>query len=98
MSAEALMLTFVNLADVADTITCVSTVSPRAPEILTEEAVPGGSVGPTLTRLGSTHAVSGAEVALTLSVAALLVTLPAELLTTTVNCAALSEVVVAVLV
>src|SRR5260221_551025 len=33
--------------------------------------------------------------ALTVSVAALLVTLPAELLTTTVNCAPLSELVVA---
>jgi len=33
--------------------------------------------------------------AFTVSVAALLVTLPAELLTTTVNCAPLSELVVA---
>jgi hypothetical protein len=37
----------------------------------------------------------GADTVLTVSVAPLLVTLPAELLTVTVNCAPLSELVVA---
>src|SRR5690348_17383760 len=39
------------------TTTCVSTVSPRAPESAMEESVPGVSVCPTRTRLGDTHVV-----------------------------------------
>src|SRR6267378_1984358 len=41
-----------------NTITCVSTVSPRAPDRLMKEAVPGGAVFPTLTRLDSAHTVN----------------------------------------
>src|ERR1700719_194976 len=37
------------------TTTCVSTVSPRAPNSAMEESVPGASVFPTLTRLGATQ-------------------------------------------
>jgi len=61
-----------------------------------EESVPGASVFPTLSRLGATQAGNDAGfVALTVSVAALLVALPAVLLITTVNCAPLSAPVVA---
>ena len=59
-------------------------------------AVPGASVWPTLSRLGATQILNvGGVVELTVSVAALLVTLPAVLLTNTVNSAALSALVVA---
>jgi hypothetical protein len=57
-----------------------------------EEVVPGASVCPTLARLDITQA-GYAAAALTVSVAVLLVTLPAVLLTTSVNCAQLSELV-----
>src|SRR5260370_32391484 len=61
-SAEALRLTFVNPPAGALTMTCVSTVSPRAPEKLMEEAVPGASVCPTLSRPDCTQTGNGAVV------------------------------------
>ncbi len=94
VSAEALKFTLVKPPAGPCTTTCVSTVSPRAPERLMEEVVPGTSVCPTLLRPGDTHTGNAAEL-VTVSVAALLVTLPAALLTSTVNCAPLSELVVA---
>jgi hypothetical protein len=61
-----------------------------------EDAAPGASVVPTLWRLGATQAGKDAGLAeLTVSVAALLVVLPDELLTTAVNFAPLSELAVA---
>src|SRR5258708_21576851 len=53
--ADALTLTFDNPPAGPCTTTCVSTVSPRAPESAMEESVPGASVLPTLFKLGSTH-------------------------------------------
>src|SRR5579859_5092807 len=89
--AEALRLTLVKGPC---TTTWESTISPRAPESEIAEVDPGASVWPTRSRLGMTHTGKEAEAA-TVSVAALLVTLPALLLTATVNCAPLSELVVA---
>ncbi len=96
VSAEAFKFTLLKLPEGACTTTCVSTVSPRALDRLMEEAVPAVSVAPTLSRLGATQTVNvGGITAFTVRVAALLVTLPAVLLTATVNCAPLSELVVA---
>src|SRR5258708_35337844 len=55
VSALALRLTLVKPPAGACTTTCVSTVSPRAPERLMEEVVPGTSASPTRLRLGATH-------------------------------------------
>src|SRR5260370_1053016 len=55
VSALALRLTLVKPPAGACTTTCVSTVSPRAPERLMEEVVPGTSACPTRLRLGGTH-------------------------------------------
>src|SRR5258706_11182248 len=86
VSAEALRFTLVNPLEGPCTTTWVSTVSPRAPDRLMEEVVPGASVLPTLLRLGATQTVNaGGITAFTVSVAALLVTFPAVLLTATVN-------------
>src|SRR5260370_17788438 len=91
--ARALRLTLVKPPAGACTTTCVSTVSPRAPERLMEEVVPGTSASPTRLRLGDTH--TGNAVGLvTVGVAGLLVAFPTELLTSTVTCAPLSELVV----
>src|SRR5258708_17652612 len=94
MSEEALKFTFVRPLAGACTTTWVSTVSPRAPERLMEEVVPGTSVFPTLTRLGDTHAGNAAEL-VTVRVAGRLVTMPAELLTVALTCAPLSDIAVA---
>src|SRR6266700_203940 len=59
-SADALTFTFVKPLAGACTMTCEATVSPRAPDKLMEEAVPGASVCPTLTRLGETQTGNGA--------------------------------------
>src|SRR6266852_8957597 len=53
--AVALTLTFVKPPAGPCTTTCVSTVSPRAPNRAMEESVPGVSVFPTLVKLGATH-------------------------------------------
>jgi hypothetical protein len=53
--AVAVALTFVKPPAGPWTTTCVSTVSPRAPESAMEESVPGTSVFPTLVKLGATH-------------------------------------------
>ncbi len=92
--ADALTFTLLKPPAGAWTMTCVSTVSPRALERLMEAVVPGASVLPTLTRLGDTHAGNAAEF-VTVRVAGLLVTVPAELLTVTLNCAPLSDIAVA---
>lgn len=55
--ALALTLTFVKPPAGPCTTTCVSTVSPRAPDSAIEERVPGASVFPTLLKLGDTHVV-----------------------------------------
>src|SRR6266404_1228287 len=55
VSAEALALTLVRPEPTPCTTTCVSTVSPRAPDRLIEEVVPRASVFPTRTRLGETQ-------------------------------------------
>src|SRR5260221_8055539 len=94
--AVALKLTFVKPASGARTTTCVSTVSPRAPNRLMEDAEPGASVAATLSRPGAVQTASvPGFVALTLSVAALLVALPALLANSTGKCAPLSTLVVA---
>src|SRR5260370_19688820 len=94
VSALALRLTLVKPPAGACTTTCVSTVSPRAPERLMEEVVPGTSACPTRLRLGDTH--TGNAVGLvTVSVARVLLAFPTELLTSTGNCGPLSELVVA---
>src|SRR5260370_9070429 len=94
--AEALTFTLLKPPEGACTTNWVSTVSPRGLDRLVEEAVPAMSVVPTLSRLGATQTVNvGGITAVMVSVAALLVTLPAMLLTATVNCAPLSELVVA---
>src|SRR6266403_456829 len=96
VSAEALRFTLVKPLEGPCRTTWVSTVSPRAPDRLIVEAVPGASVLPTLSRLGATQTVNvGGITAFTVSVAVLLVTLPAVLVTATVNWAPLSELVVA---
>src|SRR6266704_1843792 len=95
VSAEAFKFTLLKLPEGACTTTCVSTVSPRALDRLMEEAVPAVSVAPTLSRLGATQTVNvGGITAFTVRVAALLVTLPAMMLTAAVNWAPLSELVV----
>src|SRR5438128_2533506 len=53
--AEALRLTLVRPEPLPCTTTCVSTVSPRAPDRLIEEVVPSASVFPTRTKLGETQ-------------------------------------------
>src|SRR5258708_2647795 len=58
-SAEALKFTFVRPFAGACTMTCVSTVSPRALDRLMKEAVPGAPVCPTLIRPGDTHTGNG---------------------------------------
>src|SRR5207244_97535 len=94
--AVALKLTFVKPPAGARTTTCASTVSPRAPNRLMEDAPPGASFVPILSRLGAVQTATDAGfVAPTVSVAALLVAFPAVLLTMTVNCAPLSPLVVA---
>src|SRR5437660_12785363 len=55
VSADALTLTLLMPPEGACTMTCASTVSPRAPYRLTEELVPGGSICPTLARPGATQ-------------------------------------------
>src|ERR1700740_408573 len=55
VSAEALTFTFVNPFVGPWTMTCVSTVSPRAPETEMAETAPVASAGPTLVRLDMTH-------------------------------------------
>src|ERR1700730_12829668 len=55
VSAEALKFTLVKPPAGPCTMTCVSTVSPRAPDREMEEAVPAASVFPTLIRLDCTH-------------------------------------------
>src|SRR5215467_4673209 len=55
LNGEALTLTLDKPPVGACTTTCVSTVSPRAPERLMEEVLPGGSVCPARTRLDCTH-------------------------------------------
>src|SRR5260370_41105690 len=95
VSALALRLTLVKPPAGACTTTCGSTVSPRAPERLMEEVVPGTSACPTRLRLGDTH--TGNAVGLvTVSVAGWLVAFPPALLTTTGNWAPLAGLVVAV--
>src|SRR5882724_4351754 len=59
VSAEALRFALVRPPEGACTTTWVSTVSPRAPDKLMEEAVPGASACPTLIRLDSTHTGNG---------------------------------------
>src|SRR6266403_4983766 len=96
VSADALTLTLLKPPEGACTMTCASTVSPRAPDRLMEEVVPGASVLPTLSRLDATHAVNvGGMTAFTVRVAAVLVTVPAELLTVTRRVEPVSDVVVA---
>ena len=56
VSADALTFTLVKPAAGPRMMTWVSTVSPRALDRLMEEAVPGASVFPTLTRPGATQA------------------------------------------
>src|SRR5260221_5692497 len=93
--AVALKLTFVKPASGARTTTCVSTVSPRAPNRLMEDAEPGASVAATLSRPGAVQTASvPGFVALTVSVAALLVGFSAGLVTTPGKWAALSGLVV----
>jgi len=61
-----------------------------------EEVVPGASVVPTLLRLGATQTENvGGVTEFTVSVAVLLVAVPAVLLTSTRNVEPLSDVVVA---
>src|SRR5882757_1414235 len=55
--AVAVTLTFVKPPAEPWTTTCVSTVSPRAPDSAMEESVPGASVCPTLFKLGDTQVV-----------------------------------------
>lgn len=55
VSTEELKFTLLKPAAGACTITCVSTVSPRALDRLMEEAVPAASVFPTRTRLDCTQ-------------------------------------------
>src|SRR5947209_535343 len=55
LSAEVLTFTLVRPPVGARTMTCVSTVSPRALERLIEEVVPAVSAFPTLRRLECTH-------------------------------------------
>jgi hypothetical protein len=55
---DAVILTFVRPPAGAFTMIWVSTYSPRPPERLTEEVVPGASLGPTLTRPGATHVLN----------------------------------------
>src|SRR5256885_14748622 len=82
--AVALKLTFVKPPAGARTTTCVSTVSPRAPNRLMEDAEPGASVAATLSRPGAVQTTSvPGFVALTVSVAALLAAFPAGVLNTT---------------
>src|SRR6266851_5786823 len=96
VSAEALTFTLVKPLEGACTTICVSTVSPRAPDRLMEEVVPAVSVLPTLSRLDAIQAGNvGGIAAFTVRVAAALVTMPAELLTTTRKVEPVSEVVVA---
>src|SRR5260370_35781229 len=84
VSAEAPRFTLVKPLEGACTTICVSTVSPRAPDRLMEEGVPAASVLPTLSRLDATHAVNvGGMAAFTVRVAAVLVTVPSQLLTVT---------------
>ena len=59
-SADALTFTFVKSFAGACTMTCVSTVSPRALDRVMAEVVPGASVCPTLIRPGDTHTGNGA--------------------------------------
>src|SRR5258708_909926 len=59
-SADALTFTFVKPFAGACTMTCVSTVSPRALDRIMAEVVPGASVCPTLIRPGNTHTGNGA--------------------------------------
>src|SRR5260370_13010327 len=96
VSGDALRFTLVKPLEGACTTICVSTVSPRAPDRLMEEVVPAASVLPTLSRLDATHAVNvGGMAAFTVRVAAVLVTVPAELLTVTPTVEPLSATVVA---
>src|SRR5258708_37127288 len=62
VSAEALTFTLVNPPAGPCTMTCVSTVSPRALDRLMEDAVPAASAFPTRTRLGATQTGNAAEV------------------------------------
>ena len=62
VKAEALTLTFDKPEPTPCTTTCVSTVSPRAPDRLMEEVVPAASVFPTRTRLGETQTGKAAAV------------------------------------
>src|SRR6266699_3394934 len=55
VSAEAFTFTLLKPSEGACTMTCASTVSPRALYRLMEEVVPGGSVCPTLARPGKTQ-------------------------------------------
>jgi len=55
VKAVALTFTLVNPPAGPCTTTCVSTVSPRAPNNAIEETVPGASVFPTLVKLGATQ-------------------------------------------
>src|SRR5207244_3820462 len=88
VSVEALTFTLLKPLEGPCTTTCVSTVSPRAPDRLMEEVVPGASVFPTRNRLGDTQTLNADGVTpFTVSVAALLVA--------TVNCGPLCERVVA---
>src|SRR5438128_6180183 len=57
--AEALRLTLVRPEPLPCTTTCVSTVSPRAPDKLIVEVVSGTSVFPTRTKLETTHIGNG---------------------------------------
>src|SRR5216684_701369 len=59
-SADALTLTLVRPFAGACTMTCVSTVSPRAPDSTMAEVVPGMSVCPTRIRPGDTQTGNGA--------------------------------------
>ena len=55
---DADILTFARPPAGAFTMIWVSKYSPRPPERLTEEVVPAASLGPTLTRPGSTHVLN----------------------------------------
>src|SRR5260221_12358975 len=61
VSAEALTFTLVNPPAGPCTMTCVSTVSPRALDRLMEDAVPAASAFPTRTNLGATQTGNAAE-------------------------------------
>src|SRR5215472_3811574 len=61
MSAEAAMLSLLKPLDGACTMTWMSTVSPRAPDKLIADIVPGSSVLPTRTSPDCTHTGNGGE-------------------------------------